>query len=404
MRVSVRAPACGGVAVNSSNPQAGLARNSDLPPLPESASSRSLEVSPGWVGGGPAGLCYCVSGLHVPGAPRAPDKPLNGGDVTVMQAPAHPHGEKGAERGQRPARGRETERSQLRVPGRGRPCAPIPRLSPATSDQGWAWPRSLRRVPPTPHPRSRPAWSWPQTPRRSWAGDASQVRAAACSLRPPLGRREEWGRAGGEWARAEAQGWRTGGRRTPPLLRSLAETFQTGAGWGLGVWEARRWARSWRRGRAPRSGSPRTTPSALAASLRDSAANSDWGAGVLSAARYRGWGGQVSGTRGNGREAGLPALSVPPSRGAWVWTPVPARGREGRAQSSCGKFGISVNRRPCTFGGVASRSLPFPRSSLTPHGVSCALPSRGGGVAPLQPQTHSFEPSKTQSLKKTPRS
>lgn len=80
------------------------------------------------------------------------------------------------------------------------------------------------------------------------------------------------------------------------------------------------------------------------------------------------------------------------------------RCREGRAQSSCGKFGTSVSRRPSTFGGVASRSLPFPCSSLTPHGVSCALPSRGGGVAPLQPQTHSFKPSKTQSLKKPPRS
>lgn len=51
VRVSARAPACGGVAVNSNNPPASWARNSDLAPEPEGASSRSPEVSRGWAGG-----------------------------------------------------------------------------------------------------------------------------------------------------------------------------------------------------------------------------------------------------------------------------------------------------------------------------------------------------------------
>ena len=41
----MRAPAGGGVAVNSNNTHTSFARNSVLPPRPESAPRRSLEVS-----------------------------------------------------------------------------------------------------------------------------------------------------------------------------------------------------------------------------------------------------------------------------------------------------------------------------------------------------------------------
>lgn len=50
----MRAPACGGVAVNSNNTQASSASNSELPPRPESTPRRSLEVSRR--GEGPAGF------------------------------------------------------------------------------------------------------------------------------------------------------------------------------------------------------------------------------------------------------------------------------------------------------------------------------------------------------------
>lgn len=194
-----------------------------------SSAGKCASPEPGGesAGGGPDGLCCCANGLHIPGALRPPDKRLNGGDVTVMPAPAHPRPEKGAECGERPALEGETERGQLSPgPGERQALRPEP---PARAP-----PPQARTAPGSaPHaeslsPRPRPAW------RRRWqsrAGGASQVRTPAFPLRPPLRR---LGRAGWRWVRAEARGRRTGGGGQRQL-RWVAETFQTGAGWGTGV-------------------------------------------------------------------------------------------------------------------------------------------------------------------------
>ncbi|XP_055431030.1 G-protein coupled receptor family C group 5 member C isoform X1 [Bubalus kerabau] len=99
-----------------------------------------------------------------------------------MQASAHPRQEKGVELPERPARQRAQERSQRLVPLRGRPCAPIPRRGPATSGQGWAWPRALRRVPPS---RARA----PPGVARNAAPELGRRRVPGTQLEPGLASR-----------------------------------------------------------------------------------------------------------------------------------------------------------------------------------------------------------------------
>lgn len=199
----------------------------------------------------------------------------------MMQAPAHPLPEKGAECGERPAPEGATECGRPGpVPGRGRPCALSPRPGPATPGRGCVWLRSLRRAPLTPLALRLGLEVAPNAARRAACG-ASQVRAAAFPLRPPLRCPEEPGRAGGPWARAEARGWKTGARGTLLQLRSVAETFQTGAGCGPAVGEARRCPELHSR-----------CPLHSRGPLRESTVSTDWWGGLLSGAR--GWGEQVS--------------------------------------------------------------------------------------------------------------
>lgn len=170
-------------------------------------------------GGGPRALCYCANGLHIPGARRPPDKRLNGGDVTVMQAPAHSRPEQGAESAER-------EASPAQVPGRGRPCAPTPARAPpprARAAPGSA--PSAEPLSPRPRSRPRPAWGW------RWP---SQVRAAASRpALPSAARKSPVGPAG----RAPGQEPQGGGRRANSArARKLCKPEWAGdpAGWGWG--------------------------------------------------------------------------------------------------------------------------------------------------------------------------
>lgn len=153
-------------------------------------------------------------------------------------------------------------------------------------------------------------------------------------------------------------------------------------------------APSWRRGRNAPSGSRRTAPSALAASLRGSAGNSDLRAGVLSAARDRGSGGQVSGAGGNGREAAACSFcsAIPGSVGV---DPGAGEDGEGSARSlPAPSSGFRSVVKLAAFGIVASRTFSLARPSPT-QGLSCALPRRGGG-APAG--IHSFKPRQKRSF------
>ena len=150
-----------------------------------------------------------------------------------MQASAHPRQEKGVELPERPARQRAQERSQRLVPLRGRPCAPIPRRGPATSGQGWAWPRALRRVPPS-RARAPPGVARnaaPELGRRRVPGKGFSPLAPPS--RRPLGRVGS-GRAGGEWARVEARGWENRGTEGAAPTPLDCRNFPNRVGWGLG--------------------------------------------------------------------------------------------------------------------------------------------------------------------------
>lgn len=163
-----------------------------------------------------------------------------------------------------------------------------------------------------------------------------------------------------------------GGRRSDSArAQKLSKRSRLGAGSTRGCGKPGAAAPSWRRGRTPRSGSPRTAPSALAASLRGSAATSDLRAGVLSAARYRGSGGQVSGDRRE-RERGCTLLFLFRHPGECGCRP---RGRGGSGRGAFGKFLRQVR----DFGPSLKSRLwaswllePFPSPSPPPPGGSPA--------------------------------
>lgn len=213
----------------------------------------------------------------------------------MMRAPAHPRRQGSRARAEASARASgERARPARPRPGRGRPRSPRPRRSSATPGQGWARPRPRARPAPSPsHLRPRPAWgwSWPQTRRQRLAGGASQVRAAAFPLRPPLGLPEESGRAGEEWTRVENRGGGQDAAPTPLGRRNFPSRTLPGTGGGGGPA---------RRAVGTPAGSPRGAASSPVTSLCQSVVSSDSRAIVLSAAGHRGWGGQVSVVRGSG--------------------------------------------------------------------------------------------------------
>lgn len=117
-------------------------------PRPESATCRSLEVSRRGRAG--RALLQGKPIAHTWSCGRSPDKRLNGGDVTVMQARAHRRPEKGIEHRERPALERAIElpaqpgcreRQALRPEPPPGPRHPRP-------GQGCAWPCAPSRVPP----------------------------------------------------------------------------------------------------------------------------------------------------------------------------------------------------------------------------------------------------------------
>lgn len=230
----MRAPACGGVAVNSNNTQASSARNSELPPRPESAPCPSLEVSRR--GEGLAGFVAvqtdCTYLEH-----WKPDKRLNGGDVTVMQAPAHPRPEKEAECGERPAPEGATERGRP-SPGSRERQAPGPEPSP-----GPRHPRPGQRLAPRPprspsHPARSPLGAGGGPKRRAeWGG--RRVPGKGCCLPAPPSPPPP-GRAGsGRWAAGEGRSPRVEDRGaedaapTPLGRRNFSKPARAGdRGWG----------------------------------------------------------------------------------------------------------------------------------------------------------------------------
>lgn len=276
-------------------------------------------------------------------------------------------------RGQRESK-RRSEASSARVPRRGRPCAPIPRRGPATPGPGWAWPRALPGVPPTPAcaPRLELAPNAaPELGRRRVPGKGCCLPAPPSPWPPG---RVGSGRTGGEWAKVEAPGVENPGAEdadpTPLGLRNFPNTSGLGT---RGVGSPALRLRVGGEGELHHQGlqglpSPASAP--LCASPRSIAtrglASSPLAATLVEEGRFL-WSEEMG-------EAGSPALRHPDARGSRSQH----RGGVGRGGLRiCLREVRSFGQRPFTLGSVASRCLSFPRSSPPPAEFP-ALPSRGG--------------------------
>lgn len=250
----------------------------------------------------------------------------------MMQAPAHPRRQQGVLPGDRPARERATQRARLSLgPGERQALRPGPGPAiPARTGPGPA-PRA-ESLPPPPAARLglelAPNAVRERGPRR--------VPGKGCCLPAPPSasavRKSRVGPAGSGRGQRRGLGHPAGGGRRTNSARSL-KVFrpEQAGGWGWEMGEPSAAAQAGGRGKDSTIGVSNGSPSTACLSVGVRGHPLLW-VGVLSAACYCGWGGQVSVALKMGERDWLPCSPFQPS-GERRCRPQYRRPKEGREGS-----------------------------------------------------------------------